>query len=347
MKHFLCVLDSPVRPGDRWLWNYLPGNDDQVDFAVAQPPDLFGGIGKAFTRYPGYLFNAHEALQSAKRGQYDALVAWESKNGLPLACLRWLRREDRPPLVLLTFSAKRYVLSLGPIIRRWLKHVDHLTVPSTWEASEYSRAFGLSNTQVSVCHLGAYDLLEALPLAASSLGAPQEDGYLFSGGRTDRDYRTLLGAIAGSGIRTVIATRSYIVQGLQIPREAQINDLLSGAAYAAAVAQAQAVIVPLKQVNHAAGLSLILDAMALGRPVICSDIPAVRDYIADGITGILVPPDNIEALRHAIAALRSDPARREEMGRAARAQYEEEFTFPMFARRVYDILTQLPNQAHY
>jgi hypothetical protein len=337
----LCVLDSVVRPGDRWLWNYLPDWGDQVDFAVAQPPDRFGGIGKAITRYPGYFLNAYRALQSARRGDYDAIVAWESKNGLPLAFFRWLGRDSHPPLVLLTFSAKQNAARFGAITRRWLRYVDHLTVPSEWEAAYYTRMLDLPAERVSVCHLGAYDRWSGLPSVATSPGATQGPPYLFSGGLTDRDYRTLLVAVAGSGIRTMIATRPYIGRRLPIPAEVKISDLLSGAEYAAAVAGAQAVVIPLKPVNHAAGLSLVLDAMALGRPVICSAIPAVCDYIEEGVTGLLAPPGDADALRAAIRELLDHPDRAAAMGQAARRRFEERHTFEAFARRAHEIIARV------
>jgi glycosyltransferase involved in cell wall biosynthesis len=235
---------------------------------------------------------------------------------------------------LLTFSAKRVMLRLGKSTGRWLRQIDHLTVPSESEAIHYSRTFGLPSRQVSVCHLGAYDLRAHLPPAVTRPDAQERSRYLFSGGRTDRDYATLFDAVAGSGVRTIVNTRPYIVRGLRAPDEVKVNDLMSGAEYAVLVAYANAVIVPLRMVNHAAGLSMVLDAMALGRPVICSAIPAVRDYVVDGVTGILVPPGNVEAMRAAIAALYLDFDLSEEMGRAARARYEERFTFPAFALRV-------------
>lgn len=341
----LCVLDSVVRPGDRWLWNYLPDCNDQVDFAVAQPPDLFGGIGKAITRYPGYFLNANKALQSARRGDYDAIVAWESKNGLPLALFRWLGRDRCPPLVLLTFSAKQNAARFGAIVRRWLRYVDHLTVPSEWEAAYYTRTLGLPAERVSVCHLGAYDRWSGLPSVATPPGAEGGVPYLFSGGLTDRDYQTLLGAVTGSGIRTIIATRPYIGRRLPMPAEVKISDLLSGAEYATTVAGAQAVVIPLKPVNHAAGLSLILDAMALGRPVICSAIPAVRDYVEEGVTGLLAPPCDVDAMRTAIRYLLEHPAEAGAMGQAARRRFEERHTFEAFARRAHEIMVQVVESA--
>lgn len=52
----------------------------------------------------------------------------------------------------------------------------------------------------------------------------------------------------------------------------------------------------------------ILECMALGVPVVASDLPAIREILRDGRTGRLVPPGNSTALAHAIAGLLADPA---------------------------------------
>jgi glycosyltransferase involved in cell wall biosynthesis len=64
-----------------------------------------------------------------------------------------------------------------------------------------------------------------------------------------------------------------------------------------------------------------LEAMAMGRPVILSDIGGAREMIDDGVEGYVVSPTELEArLPALIAALYADPRKRLQMGRAARAR---------------------------
>jgi glycosyltransferase involved in cell wall biosynthesis len=69
----------------------------------------------------------------------------------------------------------------------------------------------------------------------------------------------------------------------------------------------------------------IIEAMAAGRPVVATSVGAVKDAIADGITGVLVPPRDVQALRSQLNLLLGDPRRRNLLGAAgrkkARAQY--------------------------
>ncbi|MFZ0612654.1 MAG: glycosyltransferase family 4 protein [Desulfobacterales bacterium] len=62
-----------------------------------------------------------------------------------------------------------------------------------------------------------------------------------------------------------------------------------------------------------------LEAQSCGLPVVAVDNAGVPEAVADGITGVLVPPDNMDAFTEAIADLVADTGRRQTMGRAARA----------------------------
>ena len=67
--------------------------------------------------------------------------------------------------------------------------------------------------------------------------------------------------------------------------------------------------------------TVAIEAMALGRPVIASKIGGLPDLVDDGITGILVPPGDSDALRHAIVRLLDDLDLRERMGRAGKNKF--------------------------
>lgn len=70
----------------------------------------------------------------------------------------------------------------------------------------------------------------------------------------------------------------------------------------------------------------ILEAMAVGLPVISTRVGAVPDTVVDGVTGILVEPGDEEALANAVTKLALRPDVRHAMGAAARARVTECFT---------------------
>lgn len=77
-----------------------------------------------------------------------------------------------------------------------------------------------------------------------------------------------------------------------------------------------------------------LEAMASGRPVIGSAVGGITYTVRDGETGLLVPPRDPAALAAALRFLLERPDRRCEMGHAARQRVEQEFTWPLVARRI-------------
>ncbi|HLH62446.1 MAG TPA: glycosyltransferase [Ktedonobacteraceae bacterium] len=76
-----------------------------------------------------------------------------------------------------------------------------------------------------------------------------------------------------------------------------------------------------------------LESMACGRPVIGSAVGGLTFTIKDGETGFLVPPRNPQALAGRLHDLLTQPGLCEQMGRAARARVEHEFTWPIVAMR--------------
>jgi glycosyltransferase involved in cell wall biosynthesis len=70
-----------------------------------------------------------------------------------------------------------------------------------------------------------------------------------------------------------------------------------------------------------------LDAMAHGRPVVASGVGGLLDLVEDGVTGLLVPPGDVAALREALSRLLADGGLRRRLGAAARARAAERFSW--------------------
>jgi len=71
---------------------------------------------------------------------------------------------------------------------------------------------------------------------------------------------------------------------------------------------------------------VILEAMAAGLPVVATRVGGIPEVVEDGVTGLLVPPRDPEALAEAIIALLQDRKRAEAMGRAGRKRVEKHFS---------------------
>lgn len=70
-----------------------------------------------------------------------------------------------------------------------------------------------------------------------------------------------------------------------------------------------------------------LEAQACGTPVIASNLPGVRTVVADGETGLLVPPSDIATLAGAIRRLKDDVAFRQQLAATCRPRVLSKFTW--------------------
>lgn len=71
---------------------------------------------------------------------------------------------------------------------------------------------------------------------------------------------------------------------------------------------------------------VLMEAMAAGKPVIAGQLETIAELVEDGTSGLLVPPDDVEALTEALRRLVDDPEAGKAMGLAGRRRVEEEFS---------------------
>jgi glycosyltransferase involved in cell wall biosynthesis len=83
--------------------------------------------------------------------------------------------------------------------------------------------------------------------------------------------------------------------------------------------------------------TIMLEAMAMGRPVIATRVGGVFRVIRDRETGLLVPPSNSETLAQRILELLDDPAKAREIGREARAEVIREFSVEQMVSRTIEV----------
>lgn len=112
---------------------------------------------------------------------------------------------------------------------------------------------------------------------------------------------------------------------------------LSDDKLASAYAAADAFVLPSLDRGEAFGL-VLLEAMRAGRAVVASDIPGsgVGFVVADGITGLLVPPGNAEALAAGLARLH-DATLRTRLGASGRQRWRELFLLETSAQRIHEV----------
>jgi glycosyltransferase involved in cell wall biosynthesis len=84
-----------------------------------------------------------------------------------------------------------------------------------------------------------------------------------------------------------------------------------------------------------------IESMAFGKPVVGTNVGGTPEIIEDGVTGILVPVSDPQAMADAIACLLDDPALGERMGTAGRARYELSFEYERFFEKMMNVYREL------
>jgi glycosyltransferase involved in cell wall biosynthesis len=95
---------------------------------------------------------------------------------------------------------------------------------------------------------------------------------------------------------------------------------------------------PLEDVEFQAGITTILEAMAMEKAVVCTQTRGQTDVVVDGVNGIYVPPGDSAALRGAITKLLDQPAMAVELGKAAREFVERDCDVRSYARHLADVV---------
>lgn len=171
--------------------------------------------------------------------------------------------------------------------------------------------------------VNALELIQATPSV--------NQGYIFSGGRSRRDFATFFDAVGDlgypvkliTGKETDLAPNGSTLAGLAVPPNVEIlNQDSSAGFFIRSLAGARLVVLPLvRDSTTQAGIGVYLQAMAAGKCVIISDGLGVGDVLT-GDQARIVPPGDVAALRSAIEQLWNDNALRERYAQTGRRYAE-------------------------
>jgi glycosyltransferase involved in cell wall biosynthesis len=128
-------------------------------------------------------------------------------------------------------------------------------------------------------------------------------------------------------------------------RDHHLEDIVIFAGYAEKVSSYYAVMDVYCLVSDNEGCSnSLMEAMASARPVIATAVGGNREVVIDGVSGILIPPQNPEALVQAILRLYEKPELRQKMAANSRKLIEQQFSLQKMVERTEQFYLQLFNR---
>jgi glycosyltransferase involved in cell wall biosynthesis len=268
--------------------------------------------------------------------RYDAIISWAEHLGLSFALLLKLTNSQVPHITIWSWISKR---KKAEILRRVHSHIDRIILMSSVQYNFAVNHLGLPSAKVELLKWPV-DQKFWRPMQV-------ETDMICTAGREMRDYATLIEAMKGLDIRchiaaaTVPGKKDAWMQAIKDAGPSIPNVTVEKKSYGELrelYARSRFVVVPLLPTDTDNGTTTILEAMSMGKAVICSRVKGQSDVIEDGKTGIFVPPLDCEALRDAIRFLWAEPDIAKRMGREGRRHIEEYHTLDNWVVSVKSIV---------
>jgi glycosyltransferase involved in cell wall biosynthesis len=146
--------------------------------------------------------------------------------------------------------------------------------------------------------------------------------------------------VGGHPAESDLARVRALVDELRLAGRVTITGLVPPGEVAGRLEAATILVLP----NTASALSerytsplKLFEYLALGRPIVASDLPAIREVLTDGQTALLVPPGDPAALAAALSRLAAEPATADSIAQRAR-DLAHEYTWDARARRLEAVL---------
>lgn len=161
------------------------------------------------------------------------------------------------------------------------KYIDRFICFSRDECDYYASIFNVERNKFIFIPLGIN------PVSKVNIS---DDGSIFATGRSNRDYDFLVNVLKDTEYKVIIACDDYkninVTSNIKILNSCYNQEMLN------LMAKCHCVVVPLKDLNMSSGQLVVLQAMALGKPVICTNSNGIKDYVINNVTGILVNNTN-------------------------------------------------------
>lgn len=334
---------------DEWKEGKHPGH---ILYGVTEFPKydikpIFHIFRKGKNRLVQALVNAKEVFGKSRR--CDMLYATHSLGLELILVLKALRLYNKPIVLwqhrVVHHSRKPAVNAMHKFFYRG---VDKLLFFTPLHVDESVQTGIVSREKCVVIKWGPdLDFYDAIQKNKNS----NPDLYI-STGKENRDFTTLIKAFSGLDARLEIYSpiangnhsyheeldvpegthkniAIYIVEGI-IPYELAVK-----------VANSYAIVISCTNQKYSVGLTTLVEALALGKPVITSDNPYFDIDIEKNNCGIKVPYGDIQRWRSAIDFLEMHKEKAIEMGANARKLAEREYNLKLFSKDIVDIFRTL------
>ncbi|MFH0994395.1 MAG: glycosyltransferase [Pseudomonadota bacterium] len=247
-----------------------------------------------------------------KRNRYDAVFSWSMRMGIIYGVLnRVFRRRNTAHVIYdfhinLTRTDLIYRLRLL-LLKIAIPGIDYFLTTSEEEKLLYSSIFSIRPSKIRFFPMGP-------PRHYLNKFLFKNKGYILAYGNSDRDYDTLIKSIEGINEQVIILTQAYTPPSHIPPNVKVMTRRREGIDLIQLIASARLVVLPLKDASVSSGQTAMLEAMALGRPLIVTSNMATREYAVNKKTALFYEAGNWQQLKESIQLILDNPDFAEEIG---------------------------------
>jgi glycosyltransferase involved in cell wall biosynthesis len=279
------------------------------------------------------------AFAAKKLSQFTGLLSLSEKVAIPVSLEQALMGVEIPHTVIahkLSSGWKTHLFRTGKLVR----HFSQIICVSQSQAHHAVAACGMPHPNVHF----AYDKVDHHfyePRLEPRVQATK--GYALAVGKEQRDYKTLLSALQGTDLSLIVVASSPWSTNQSEVKTLQNVSVLSNIPYTqlrALYAGARLVIVPLKDVDYAAGANGLLEAMSMACPTIVTRTRGLSEYIVPNETARFVEAGDVDELRDAVQELWNAPIQRNFLGTNARQAIVQYMNFDRYVDRITQIVAQ-------
>lgn len=368
MRPTVLVELSPSLDPDKWAERHARGEvADRVPYGldrlagegmsvlVRRPPRSWPvvQIGRIGAKLTGGARWPENALSRPGPSVADARLFFDERASVPALLMNHRAAQRRPVITGVIWSTEPNPL-LPPLALRLnkagLRRADAIYVLSSAQVPVLRRNWGIPSSRIHVVPFGIdtdfWDPTSPVRAELPGPGIPRlADGQdrpliLSVGNDRSRDHEQLLAAVRQVHAKLPEAWFELVTPvRQQVPADVgrwrpsithpQLRDLYR---------RARVVAICTRPNIYCSGTTVILEAMAMGKAVVATHNRGQEEYIVHGETGVLVQPNDPDAMARALADLVSDPDRCARLGAAARERALLDFSTQAMCQRLARVI---------
>lgn len=317
----VLLIDSDYEEAKDFVKGLEEATNDKWDVALYENNKVYG-----IKRYLKFFTVAWNIFCKRKNFKGKTVLCWQQFYGIALSFFcRLFKVTKNFNIVIMTFIYKPKSGIAGKLYYKFVKYavkskyVDAIICTSKQEIKLYTEIFKMSEDKFSFVKWGA---VEYIPEEFDDEELKKKN-YLFSTGRSNRDYNFLMEAIRDTKYNLLIACDT-----IEKVKESniEVRDDLFGRDMLRYMRNSKAVVIVLDDDKIAAGQLVLLHAMNLGTPVIITKSHGVTDdYVVDGYNGLIIPKEK-KCLYDVLEKLDKDEELYKRLSENSKKEFRENYT---------------------